>query len=74
MKPILLADLEYAHETVGAYDKVKFFDPDNPAQLANEMKEVIDGKIVFEKTSANIIPDPFAHNWKGLFDILLDNN
>ena len=71
MKPLLLADLEYAHETLGAYDKVKFFDPDDAEQLADAMKELINRTAVFEKTEANIIPAPFSQNWKELFDILL---
>lgn len=33
-KPILAADLEYAHETVGQYNKVAFFDPDDAEALA----------------------------------------
>ena len=76
MKPLLLADLEYAHETLGAYDKVKFFDPDDAEQLADAMKELINRTAVFEKTEANIIPAPFSQNWKELFDILLrqENN
>lgn len=71
MKPILLADLEYAHETLGAYDKVKFFNPNDPAQLVDAMRSVINKTIVFDKTEASAIPDPFAQNWKELFDILL---
>jgi glycosyltransferase involved in cell wall biosynthesis len=70
-KPILLADLPYAHETLGMYDKAKFFHPDNYEQLADAMKELINRTAVFEKTEANIIPAPFAQNWKELFDILL---
>lgn len=70
-KPLLLADLEYAHETLGAYDRSVFFDPDDPAELAELMKKVIDKTIVFEKTEGKAIPAPLARNWKELFDILL---
>ncbi|MFH1309178.1 MAG: glycosyltransferase [Candidatus Omnitrophota bacterium] len=73
-KPIFLSDLEYARETLGAYDKVKFFDPCNAGQLADMMKTVINKTAVFEKTEEIVISEPFARNWKELFDILLRDN
>jgi len=33
-----MVDLRYAHETVGNYDRVTFFDPNNPEGLAKYMK------------------------------------
>lgn len=71
MKPLLLADLKYAHETLGAYDKVKFFDPDNHEQLAEMMKNMINQTVVFDKINVNIVPSPFSQNWEELFNILL---
>ncbi|MCU0666035.1 MAG: glycosyltransferase [Candidatus Omnitrophica bacterium] len=73
-KPILLADLEYAHETVGAYDKVKFFSPEDYLQLAGLMKAVIDKTIVFDKTQERKILSLFSRGWKELFHILLSSN
>lgn len=70
-KPLLLADLEYAHETLGSYDKAKFFDVQSPEQLAIAMKSVIDKTILFEKHLAKPIKGPFTQNWKELFNILL---
>jgi glycosyltransferase involved in cell wall biosynthesis len=70
-KPLLLADLEYVHETLGTYDLVKFFNPDNPAELANAMKGLIKGTIVFEKAEASAISAPFTQNWGELFGLLL---
>jgi len=70
-KPILAADLPYAHETVGNYDTVCFFDPDNPYELSNLMENIINNKLVCH---SNIVPQPkypFAKSWKDLFDILL---
>jgi glycosyltransferase involved in cell wall biosynthesis len=71
MKPLLLADLEYARETLGAYDLVQFFDPDDYEQLAGAMKSVMTGEVVFEKARERNIPPAFSQSWKGLFDILL---
>lgn len=70
-KAILLADLGYAHETLGAYDKAKFFDSRDPRQLASAMKGVVQGTIVFDQKRAAGVPEPFARGWKELFDILL---
>ncbi len=73
-KPIFLSDLEYAHETAGNYNKVKFFDPENPADLAEKMYAFIQNKIVYDQTSDDKIKPPFAANWKELFEILLNTN
>lgn len=69
--PMLLADLPYARETVGSYDRVKFFDPDDHMQLAEYMKSVIDGTMVYPGSKAECIQSPFARNWGELFKILL---
>lgn len=72
-KPILLADLPYAHETLGVYDKAKFFGPNNYKQLADAMESVMSETATFEITKPNIIAKPFSQGWKELFDILLAN-
>lgn len=70
-KPILLADFPYAHETLGMYDKAKFFNSHSPEQLADAMKSVMDGTATFENIEPDIISEPFSQNWKELFEILL---
>lgn len=51
-KPILVADEPYAHETVGRYDKVKFFAGTAPRELAGIMKEMILKKeTTYDKTN-----------------------
>lgn len=70
-KPILVADLPYARETVGDYDKVKFFNPNDPRELASYMECLIEGRIKFDvNKSANSV-ELKADSWKELFDILL---
>ncbi len=73
LKPLLLADLEYAHETLGAYDKAIFFNPNNYAELADIMEHLINKTSVFKMTKARIVLDPFSEDWKGLFNLLLTN-
>jgi glycosyltransferase involved in cell wall biosynthesis len=70
-KPMLLADLPYAHETMGNYDKVSFFNPDDPAKLAGLMEKVMDGNIRFDGNKLQPIAEPLAMNWRELFNKLL---
>ncbi|HWV74813.1 MAG TPA: glycosyltransferase, partial [Pseudosphingobacterium sp.] len=70
-KPMLIADLPYARETIGTYNKVSFFDPDKPLQLANLMEAVLDGNANFEITKEQTYAKPFAKGWKELFEIML---
>jgi len=70
-KPLLLADLGYAHETLGEYDKAIFFDPFDHEKLAEAMKGLINKTAVFDKVERGVVPGLFAENWEGLFKILL---
>ena len=70
-KPILAVDLKYARETVGDYDKAKFFDSNNSEQLSVCMKAVMENRINFDDTVKKQVNPPFASNWKELFNILL---
>ncbi|GGG27069.1 glycosyltransferase [Pontibacter amylolyticus] len=70
-KPMLLARLPYAKETVGSYEQVSFFDPHNAAELAGLMEQVIERKIAFEGNQAPAIAQPFTTNWSELFHLLL---
>lgn len=44
-KPMLIADLPYAHETAAGAKYVAFFNPDTPKMLADRMSEVINGDL-----------------------------
>jgi glycosyltransferase involved in cell wall biosynthesis len=70
-KSILLANLPYAHETIGNYSNVSFFDPKNSKQLAKLMKTIINNEIVFDGNNLNPIPNPLANNWAEVFNLLL---
>ncbi len=69
-KNILAANLPYAKETIGQYDRVKFFDPDDASILAGIMKEIVEGKIRFDETAKTVYHKPFAENWDELLKIL----
>jgi glycosyltransferase involved in cell wall biosynthesis len=72
-KPMLLSDLPYAKETVGKYDKVCFFDPDNAMQLAILMKNFINGMLVYDKTEEIRYEQPIVYNWDELIRFLFTN-
>jgi glycosyltransferase involved in cell wall biosynthesis len=68
--PILAADLEYAKETTGNYNKVLFFNSDNADELADLLKNVIDNTISYSCNTANDPPDLFCRDWHELISIL----
>lgn len=71
-KPMLLADLEYAHETVGDYKKVCFFDPKDACQLARLMEKCVDNRLEYDASESFLEHNGLvSHSWKELFDILL---
>lgn len=71
-KPMIIADMPYARETIGAYEKVVFFDYDDPMKLACHMKNLIDGDIVYTGNNETDVVEPFARNWEQLFNMLLN--
>jgi glycosyltransferase involved in cell wall biosynthesis len=70
-KPILAADLPYAHETIGEYGQVVFFRIGGDAQLAAMMKQAAMGEAVFRPTVERDIAPPFSRNWEELWKVLL---
>ena len=72
-KPMLVANLPYAKETVGDYNKACFFNPDDDKQLANLMGKVIRQEVIdFETTKRVAYKYPYSKDWEGLFKILLN--
>lgn len=65
---LLLADLPYAHETVGSYDQVAFFKHDDAADLARCMERAILGEPVFSPVTALPPAPPFADGWPALIN------
>lgn len=70
-KSILVIDLPYARETVGEYDKVKFFAPNNSKELSIYMKNVIDGCLEYDANPSINKSTLTSSSWKELFEILL---
>lgn len=72
-RPILLADLPYAHETLGNYDKGVFFDPLNANDLALKMEKIINHTTKFVAHQNVEAQKPLASNWGEVFNLLLEN-
>ena len=70
--PLLVADLAYAHETVGNCEAVSFFDPRDPAELARQMASFERGEPICRPVSVDRPKEPFAANWTALLQMLTD--
>jgi glycosyltransferase involved in cell wall biosynthesis len=69
-KPIFAIDFPYARETAGNYNKIKFFNPNSPDSLANNLDKFIKNRLEYDKNEAIIPTYPFAKDWRELFDYL----
>lgn len=72
-KPIMVSDLAYAHETVGNYDKVAFFDPSDPTGLADLIQGALEGRAVFQSVSHSPPAEPFVTNWADFIRLVTKN-
>lgn len=70
-KPLLVADLPYAHETVGDYDCASFFDPLVPSQLADLMEAHLRAALHPRPHKQRPIAQPFAANWDELLRLVV---
>ena len=69
--PMLVADLPYAHETVGNYDKVCFFDEKNAEELAEYMLKVIHGEDIFNKAEYIVRNKNVCRQWPEVIEKVL---
>ena len=70
-KPIILSELEYAHETVGEYEKCLFFNPNSEDELEKQMLKIINKEDKYENNKINNLNKNYKKNWKELFELLL---
>lgn len=70
-KPILAADLPYAHETVGSYGAVGFLPPSDASAWAEAMEALSKGRPAVGSVVAAAVEPPFVESWKELFVLLL---
>ena len=71
-KPMLLADLPYAHETAAGCNAVAFFNPKEPQELKSLMKRALHNDTnIFHRQPEQKLEQPLAKSWQELFDLLL---
>ena len=70
-KNMLVADLPYAHETVGTYDKVIFFNSSKADELAYLMEKEIRQENTYQNIVEKKVMQPFARSWKELLELIL---
>lgn len=71
-KPMLLADLPYAHETAAGSKQTAFFPATDAMALKNEMKRILWGDYSqMKEIPSKQLESPSADSWKVLFEILL---
>ena len=71
-KPILAADLPYAHEAAFGAKYIDFFNPKSSLELASKMELLINGDFSsLHQCSQKKIEDPFFQSWKDLFDFII---
>lgn len=70
-RPMLLADLPYAHESASGAPRVAYFAPDDDEALASLMRDVIEERSERFR-SADAIPatPPYASDWPQLFSLI----
>jgi glycosyltransferase involved in cell wall biosynthesis len=67
--PLLVSDLPYAHETVGTYNKVLFFDPFDHVSLSNLLLGLENGSVALKasvKKSSNELESHTIVGWESL--------
>lgn len=71
--PIMVADLPYAHETVGKYCKVNFFNLQNINELSNLIVSAVNGDIVWYESSRASPQSLFVDSWPSLLNFLIQD-
>lgn len=71
LKPIAVADLPYARETVGSYDRVLFLPPTDSVRWAIFFSSLMSGTPVFGTTKGSAPNEPFTSNWGDLWRELI---
>lgn len=71
-KPLLVADLAYAHETVGEYHQVSFLPVTEPESWAREILAMAQNTWKPEKSESLQISYPYVDSWADLWAFLIE--
>jgi glycosyltransferase involved in cell wall biosynthesis len=70
-KPIFAANLPYARETIGDYDKVSFFNVNNPKELAQLLTEFVNKTIQYQENKPVSDINSQLNDWNSIFNYML---
>lgn len=71
-KPMLLADLPYAHETAAGSQCVAFFNSEDAAELKDKMLQVLEGDYhSFHAVALQDYDEPYTDNWQQTIETLI---
>lgn len=70
-KAIFAANLPYAKETIGDYDKVSFFDANNPKELALLITEFVNKTIQYQENKTVLDTHSQLNDWNSIFNYML---
>lgn len=71
-KPMLLADLPYAHETATGGKAVAFFELSTPRMLKEQMRKLLERDFsILTPVLPSGKQEPYARSWEDMFNILL---
>lgn len=73
-KQLLVADLPYAHETVGVYDRASFFDPRDPIRLADLMESHLRGTLPRCAHPQQSPAEGVAADWEELLRLIVGDS
>lgn len=69
-KPIIAANLDFAKETIGSYDKVKFFNPLDEIELYNYVVDYLEGRLTYDLTEDVLPLAPWSNTWNELLKMI----
>jgi glycosyltransferase involved in cell wall biosynthesis len=72
-KPLILVNMPYAHETVGDYENVNFFNPNDHHALANLMLDILLKKWKVNPHTYSTNSDLVNSGWESLWCTLTVN-
>lgn len=70
-KPMFLANLPYAKETIGDYNKVSFFDVDEAKELATLITEFVNKTIVYQGNKCVFSKESQLNDWNSILEYIL---
>ncbi len=72
-KPLLVADLPYAYETVGNYSAVTFLPANDYLAWSNVIEKIIKGVHTFDQHIYSLPDEPFASDWFAFWNFLVQD-